>query len=187
MNDHKIVRLELGPGGRRVHKAMDGYPDELNISIDYYQYNETDPEIIWDLALGLPFGKEARGFTLRENSVDDVYAEHVIEHIGIPVTLEEQKQKGLWKLLGDIYDALKIGGTFRGAVPMWSDPVATLDPTHITKWHPETFEYFGWHNHRGNAVVGWVPFFTPQDGRVFEPVEINPANNQIGFILRKNR
>ncbi len=182
-----IRRLELGCGGRRTHKHGDGDGD-INIAIDYYQYNETDPEIIHDLALGLPWGKEARGVKIEKETFDDIYASHLLEHIGIPVTLEEQYQKGLWKLLMDVYDALKIGGTFRGAVPIFSNAISTLDPSHVTHWHPETFSYLGYHNHDekvSDVQVSWIPGFREDEKRYFYQEEIDIHNDVIGFILTR--
>ena len=181
----KLIRLELGCGGRRIHKATDGLPDEINIAIDFYQYNETDPDIIWDLRYGLPWGKKARGVVIEKGTVDDIFASHVLEHIGRPVDPKDDLRVGLWKLMADCYDALKMEGTLRGAVPFWPDPTSILDPTHYVSFRPETFSYFGWHDRVNEVTVGWVPGFRPDDNRVFEPVEVADHGNQIGFILKK--
>jgi len=185
----KIKRLELGPGGRRIHKPID---TDINIAIDFYDYEGSDIEIPdWDLRYGLPFGQTAQtnhGPVLIEKGIfDDIYAEHVLEHIPRPVDPEDDMRIGFWKLMVDCYDALKVDGTLRGAVPSWPDPTAVLDPTHVVfGFRPETFSYFGWHSHLdNNVIVGWVPGFTPKDNRVFEPVEIKDWGNQIGFTLRK--
>jgi len=174
-------RLELGPGGRRIHQRQDG--GDLNIAIDFYDYGTVD--IIWDLRYGLPWGKESQGLKIERGKFDDIYAEHVLEHIGRPVDPEDDMRVGLWKLLADCYDALKVGGTLRGAVPHYADQCNVIDPTHVTTFHPSGMNYFGWHDRVNGVVVGWVPGFRPDDNRVFEPIEVNEANNQMGFVLKK--
>jgi len=184
----KPLRLELGIGDRRIHSPTES---DINISIDFYAgYN---PEIVWDLAYGIPFGQTAEtnhGPVLIEKGIfDDVYAEHMLEHIGRPYDPADYFRVGLWKLLVDIYDALKVGGTLRGAVPSYTDQTCFIDPTHQMTFHPSAFNYFGWHNEvnrdEGSIRIGWVPGFTPDDNRVFEPVEVIDHGNQTGFILKK--
>jgi SAM-dependent methyltransferase len=178
-------RLELGPGGRRIHKVGDGGGIDKNIGIDFYGDYEPKPEIVWDLRYGLPWGKEALGVKIERGIFDDIYAEHVLEHIPRPVDPEDDYRVGFWKLMIDCYDALKVGGTFRGAVPHYADQCNVMDPTHVTTLHPDAFNYFGWYNNNRNIVVGWVPGFRPNEGRYFFPTEVNEANNQVGFILTK--
>ncbi|MBE3142852.1 MAG: methyltransferase domain-containing protein [Planctomycetes bacterium] len=80
------------------------------------------PDIVSDLELGLPF---------KDNSVDCIYANHVLEHV-----------KDLERVLSEIHRVLKPGGRFRVFVPHFSNPFGHSDYTHRRLFGAFTFYYF---------------------------------------------
>ena len=103
------VNVELGHAGRK-----DNW-----ICIDKFGY----PDYKLDLEKGiLPFA---------DNSVDCVYACHVLEHIVnlIPLTNE------VWRIL-------KPTGTFKIQVPMYPSTDCFIDPTHVRVFTEHTFNYW---------------------------------------------
>lgn len=82
-----------------------------------------NPDYKLDLELGiLPFA---------DNSVDFIWAQHVLEHIWnvIPLTNEA------WRIL-------KPTGSFKIEVPMYPNSDCFIDPTHVRVFTEHTFNYW---------------------------------------------
>jgi predicted SAM-dependent methyltransferase len=81
-----------------------------------------DPDLVINLETGLPF---------EDDSVDEVLAKHLLEHID-----------NLILLIEEIFRILKPGGIFRGEVPHFRHRWAFEDPTHVNFFATKTFEFF---------------------------------------------
>ena len=95
-------------------KHLEGY-----INIDMVQ--PADSVIDLELAK-LPY---------EDNSVDNIMADNVLEHI-----------HNLPALMDECYRVLKSGGVMRVIVPLFPSPAAVADPTHVRFFVPETFDRF---------------------------------------------
>jgi len=78
---------------------------------------------------GLPF--------LEDNSVDEVYASHILEHI-----------HGLIPFMIELYRVCKNGTKIHIKVPKAPHPYAFRDPIHVRFFTDETFWYF----HKGHIL-----------------------------------
>jgi SAM-dependent methyltransferase len=78
--------------------------------------------LVADLEAGLP---------LADNSVDQVYAVHVLEHV-----------HNLIALLNAIHRVLKPTGVLHVLVPNWGFVNAVADPTHVRFFSSQTFKAF---------------------------------------------
>lgn len=75
-----------------------------------------------DLDDGLPLG---------DDTVDHLFAVHVIEHVRDPVSL-----------LAEAHRVVRPAGVVHVMVPYWRDTIAVADPTHRHFFAPETFQAF---------------------------------------------
>lgn len=80
---------------------------------------------------------------------DEVEALHVLEHI--PTQIRWRDEKGQWclrfarvELMREIHRVLKPGGTLFAATP-YDWPERWQDPTHVSVWTLETYDYFCGH------------------------------------------
>ena len=104
-------RLDIGCGNRK----HEGY-----IGIDF-EYKE-GVDIVRDLEKGLPFD---------DDSVDEIFASHILEHLNeLNFVMEE------------CYRVLKKGGIMRIIVPHFSTIEAARDPSHVRPITEQTFIYF---------------------------------------------
>jgi len=110
-SNERIV-IELGCGPNKVAGA---------IGVDKFQDENVD--IVADIENGLPF--------LPDNSVDELFSRHVLEHI-----------ENLELLIKEIYRVLKPGGIHRVIVPHFSNPHFYSDYTHRRFFGLYTFDYF---------------------------------------------
>jgi SAM-dependent methyltransferase len=91
---------------------------------------------------------------LREDSVDLIVAEHVLEHIGTP------GKTGCWfQMWGEFYRVLKPGGRVQFTCPYYSSVWAWADPTHTRAISEQTFLYL---NQDAYRVGGSIPDFRPE-------------------------
>jgi len=104
--------LELGSGNKKN-------PERINI--DILDIPETD--IICDLEKGLKF--------IPSNSIDEIHASSILEHIS-----------NLSFLMEEIHRILKPNGTLYVFVPHFSNPYFYSDPTHKRFFGLYTFSYF---------------------------------------------
>jgi predicted SAM-dependent methyltransferase len=74
------------------------------------------------------------GIPCADGEADELYASHVMEHIpaGQPRI----------DCMNEAHRALRPGGTFTIRVPMFPTWQAIADPTHVSFWVPQSFDYF---------------------------------------------
>lgn len=109
------MKLNLGCG----HDKKKGY---LNCDIS----SDINPDKVVDLEKKLPF---------KDNSVDEILAEHVLEHI-----------RNFVPLMHRLHGVCKKGAKIKIKVPFYSARGQFNDPTHVRFFSPFTFNYF----RRGN-------------------------------------
>ncbi len=71
------------------------------------------------------------GTALRSDSVDHIFAVHVLEHVN-----------NLMALMNDLHRALRETGILHVMVPYWQHSVAVADPTHVRFFVPQSFKTF---------------------------------------------
>lgn len=109
--DYDNVKLNLGSGDR----ILEGF---LNVDI----LPAKGVDIVCDLN---------KGIFLKDNSVTEIYANHVLEHLNDTV-----------KIIEEIYRICKSGAIVRIKVPYFKSIGAFKDPTHRSFFTEETFYYF---------------------------------------------
>jgi len=112
------VVLELGVGRGRTYKD--------SITIDRIDNEWVD--VVANLDEGLGF--------CPDNSVDEVYSRHFLEHVD-----------NLELLMQDIHRVLKAGGTMKAIVPHFSNPYYYSDYTHRRFFGLYSFSYFSESDH----------------------------------------
>jgi predicted SAM-dependent methyltransferase len=105
------LRLQLGGGEERI----EGY-----VNIDIVDLPTVD--IVADISKGLP---------LPDNSVIEIRANYIMEHIADVTALMEE-----------IYRVCKPGAKIKIRVPYFKSTAAFKDPTHVSFFTERTFEYF---------------------------------------------
>jgi SAM-dependent methyltransferase len=83
---------------------------------------QVDPDRIVDLEEGLPFG---------DDSVDEILANHVFEHV-----------RNFVPLMHEVYRVCKNGARIKVRVPFYAAWGWFNDPTHVRFFSPFTFDYF---------------------------------------------
>lgn len=106
-----MKKLHLGCGN--IKKK--GY---LNCDIS----KKVHPDIVLDLEKKLPF---------KENTIDEIIAEHVLEHV-----------RNLPQLMSELWRICKKDAVLKITVPYFSYVGAFSDPTHVRFFTPFTFDYF---------------------------------------------
>lgn len=98
------------------------------IGMDKADYGQ---EIVWDLRWGIP---------LPDNSVEEIWADQVLEHI--------QMNEDYILVMNECLRVLKDGGKMEIQVPLWANEVAFKDPTHCRYFTKQSFSYLekenGW-------------------------------------------
>jgi GT2 family glycosyltransferase len=105
--------LNLGCG----LKHLDGF-----VNID--NRSETEPDLVCDVTCGLPY---------EDNSVDLVRADDFLEHIPIGKVIP---------LMNEIWRVLKPDGIFESMTPSTDGRGAFQDPTHVSFWNRNSWEYY---------------------------------------------
>lgn len=105
------MKLNLGCG----RKKLEGY---LNCDLS----KEVKPDRVINLEKNLPF---------KDNSVDEIMAEHVLEHVTNFVPLMHE----IWRIC-------KEDAKIKIKTPFYSSWGQFNDPTHVRFFTPFTFEYF---------------------------------------------
>ena len=104
-----MKKVNLGCG----KDILDGW-----VNIDKHDYGQ---EIVRDITRGLPFD---------DNSIDEVYSSHCLEHI------EREDVPFVWE---EIYRVLKKGGIFTFVVPH-SDTREAFVMEHLSYWNEDVVE-----------------------------------------------
>jgi len=112
------VKLNLGCGN-------DLKKDYINVDAS----KEVNPDKVWDLEkTPLPF---------KDNSVDEILAYHVLEHI-----------HNFIPLMHEFHRICKPGAIIKIKTPFYSSWGQFNDPTHVRFFSPFTFNYFNkWKNY----------------------------------------
>ena len=119
-----MIKLNLGSGFRQLH----GY-----VNIDNRE--EVHPDVLADITVGLKY---------EDNSVDEVRAYDILEHIPIGKTVA---------LIEEIYRVLIPGGKFESLTPdAERGQGAFQDPTHISFWVENSWLYYS--NPQYRALYG---------------------------------
>ena len=108
--------LNLGSG----NQTLTGQDGTKYINIDNYPYPEVD--IVRDIEKGLPFDDE---------SIDEIYTSHFLEHIN-----------DLNFVMEECFRVLKKGAEIIIVVPEASTKEAIRDPSHVRGFVDQTFHYF---------------------------------------------
>ena len=107
------------------------------IGVDIVGKPHTQADIVWDL---MKFPWEFA----KDNSVDEVFASHFIEHI--PHQTLEINRPGfddpMFHFMDEIYRILKPGGLARFVAPYYTSVRAFQDPTHLRFISEPMFGYF---------------------------------------------
>ncbi len=137
------MRLNLGCG----RKKLDNY---INVDI----YAEMSPEVVWDLE-NFPWPWE-------ENSVDEIFMSHVLEHLG-------QQPIVFLNVVKEAYRILKINGIWKIKVPHPRSDIWLMDPTHVRPITPVMMGQFSRRRIREETNnVDEVPAFALHLGVDFE-------------------
>jgi SAM-dependent methyltransferase len=104
-------KLNLGSGNNKIK-----YFINIDISSNFL------PDIIADIERGLPF---------KDDSFDEVFANHVIEHLSDTIFA-----------MNEIYRVCKNGARIIIEVPYQCSDMAFADPTHKKIFNKESFKYF---------------------------------------------
>jgi len=115
----------------KVNLACGDYKKDGFIGVDIVKTPTVD--IIHDL--------NQYPWPFEDNSVDEVYCAHYIEHIPHDVH-NGNKQDGLIQFMNELYRILKKGGTTRIIAPYYKSERAFGDPTHTRYIGDMTFLYW---------------------------------------------
>lgn len=128
--DNNIVKIELGCGSNK----QEGFK-----GIDILAHPGVD--FVANLEEGLSF--------LKDNSVDEFYSAHFLEHIN-----------NFELLMSEIYRALKPGGICTIIVPHFSNPYYYSDYTHKRFFGLYSFDYFS------HSETGYRRKYTPYNDAI---------------------
>lgn len=107
------LKLNIGCG---FHK----HPKFVNVD----SFPECDPDVLWDL--------ERTPWPFEDNSVDEIVARHILEHLG-------HAPRDFFAIIKEIYRVVRHNGAVRIAVPHPLHPSFFNDPTHVRSFTKETF------------------------------------------------
>jgi predicted SAM-dependent methyltransferase len=105
------MKANLGCGSKKMK-------DCINIDIS----DEFNPDMICDIT---------KGITLDDDSVDEVWAIHILEHINDIIFV-----------MNEIWRICENGAIIHIEVPHQNNPMAFADPTHKRVYNEESFQYF---------------------------------------------
>lgn len=121
------LHLELGCGSSKR--------DEDAVGVDILDMEGVD--VVGDC---LTFLK-----SLPDDSVDQIYSEHFMEHVDDPLAVLSESAR-----------VLKSGGVFRAVIPHFSNPAFYSDPTHRSYFGLYTFNYWVRTSHFRRQVPQYI-------------------------------
>lgn len=146
------MKLHLGCGKH----IMEGW-----INLDHMALPGVD--IVADLDAKSPEGRVS--IPLGDNSVEEFYCAHVLEHIRYPLAMMEE-----------LHRIAKPGAVIQFSVPYGSSDGAWEDPTHVRPLFPESFGYFGQpyyhladYGYRGDWQITQIQLHLPNGPLASEP------------------
>lgn len=107
------LKLNIGCGFNK----LDGY---LNVD----GFADCAPDLLWNL--------ETTPWPFDDNSVDEVYANHVMEHLG-------QQTETFFAIVKEIYRVVRHAGEIQINVPHPLHESFITDPTHVRRFTADTF------------------------------------------------
>src|SRR3546814_18281578 len=107
------LKLNIGCGFNK----LDGY---LNVD----GFSDCAPDMLWDL--------ESTPWPFDEDAVDEIYANHVLEHLG-------QATGTFFAIVREIYRVVRHGGEVQINVPHPLHNSFLTDPTHVRRFTADTF------------------------------------------------
>ena len=108
------MKLNIGSGFRK----MDGY-----INVDNFE--ECKPDVLMNL--------EETPWSFESNSVSEITAIHVLEHLG-------EQRDVFFNIIKEIYRVLRNDGIIKISVPFYMHPTFYTDPTHVRSFTSGTFK-----------------------------------------------
>jgi hypothetical protein len=118
-----------------------GSVKQLSSSIGVDHFLQPAVDVLTDVERGLPF---------LDDSIDQVFAVHILEHVQDVVAL-----------MNEAHRVLKRNGVLHILTPYWRSGVAAADPTHIHFFSTETFKYFC---HTRPGLLAFWPLTVSTDG-----------------------
>ncbi|WP_182907299.1 class I SAM-dependent methyltransferase [Microbispora sp. H13382] len=122
--------VDLGCGGTKQHRD--------NLGVDLHPGPAVD--VLADLARGVP---------LADESVDQVFVVHVLEHLA-----------DFLPLLRECHRVLRPGGVLHVLAPWWRHVNAVADPTHVRLIDVQTFKHLCRPDDAGRC---WYPLLVTRD------------------------
>lgn len=141
------LKLNIGCG----FNQLDGY---LNVD----SFPDCAPDLLWNL--------ESTPWPFETDSVDEIYANHVLEHLG-------QQTETFFAIVKEIYRVVRHGGEIRINIPHPLHSSFLIDPTHVRPLTADTFlmlsreRNLGWAARKVNVTM--LALMLDVD---FEPVSI---------------
>lgn len=138
-------QLDLGCGG--FIRSWDGY-EPYGVDITPTGENVKQADLTFER---IPF---------EDNTFDLVTAYDFLEHIPMMVYLvrgyKPERRQVMIELFNEIYRVLKHDGIFYSQTPLYPARSVFQDPTHVSVWTDESFNYFagdyyGFHDHYGHT------------------------------------
>lgn len=111
-----------GEGPPRILDLGCGSTKQQAVAIGLDRYRSPAVDLISDLERGIP---------VADNSIDQVYAVHILEHV-----------HALIPLMNEVHRVLKPAGVLHAMVPNWQFVNAVADPTHVRFFSAQTFKAF---------------------------------------------
>lgn len=129
IHESKVLCVNLGCGDA-IARPIEQDQDWINLDKTLHK----GVDLVADLEEGLPF---------EDNSVDLLYASHVLEHI-----------RKFPQLMAECCRVLKPRGVLALRVPDASCRAAKADPTHVWQFVPETWTHFNMESETGFDTLG---------------------------------
>lgn len=145
-----MTKLHLGAG--KIRK--EGY-----INIDTRELPSID--LVRDILRGLPYS---------DDTINEVFSENFMEHIPQTETIF---------VMNEIWRVLKPGGIAHHIIPLAGTQNDYQDPTHLSRWHINTFLYYMNGHYKNDYYDGMIK------GWDIQKCEIMSTGQCLEVILKK--